>query len=298
MRLEEGRTGDKGVTGDRRVDAMIIGAMKCGTTTLADQLKAHPEVAFCRRKEPEFFSKNTDWRKGLDGYHALFDGVPGRVRMEASTGLTFYPFFNRGIWKDLYEYNPDLRFIYLVRDPIDRVISHYMHIRERGFTDLPIDEALRTIGLMLNVTRYHAQVSPYIETFGRDQVLILLFEDLVKDRERTLGKVASHLGIDPTLFPPQQRHSNRSVGGRKHLHRFDAPPFWAKAIMKLAPARFKDLIWQRIAYDPSRSFSSRPELASEWREAVVRMLRSDIEALERLLDRDLSAWYAADRWMG
>ena len=85
-----------------RVDFMIIGAQKAGTTSLAAQLAAHPQVCFCREKEPGYFHQTADWRAGLDGYHALYDPRPGQLLGEASTYYTFFPEY-RGTAERLYD---------------------------------------------------------------------------------------------------------------------------------------------------------------------------------------------------
>ena len=270
---------------------MIIGAMKCGTTTLADALKAHPGVSFCRVKEPEFFSKHPDWRSGLADYHALFEQRDGVLYAEASTGLTFYPHFNRGVWNDLFAYNPALKFIYLVRDPIDRIVSHYMHIYERGFTNATLEEAVRTIPIMINNTRYHAQVLPFIERFGRDRLLILDFHDLVNDRARSLETVARFAGIATTGFASTAVHSNPSVGGRKSHQRFDDPDHWARLLRRVTPRPLRERVWKRLTGQGQRSFGQKPELGAPWKEAIMRLLATDVRALEELMGRDLTAWF-------
>ncbi len=270
---------------------MIIGAMKCGTTTLADALKAHPAVSFCRVKEPEFFSKHSDWRSGLADYHALFDQREGALYAEASTGHTFYPHFNRGLWNDLFEYNPALKFIYLVRDPVDRIVSHYMHIYERGFTNASLEEAVRTIPMMLNNTRYHAQVLPFIERFGRDRVLILDFHDLVNDRRSTLTTVAHFTGLDAGGFPVGSAHSNPSVGGQKLHHRFDGPANWARTLRRFTPKAYRERLWKAVTGRGERSFLEKPELGADWKEAVMRLLETDVLALEGLMYRELTRWF-------
>lgn len=271
---------------------MILGAMKCGTTTLADALKDHPGVSFCRVKEPEFFSKHADWRNGLSHYHALFEQRDGALYAEASTGLTFYPHFNLGVWNDLFAYNPALRFIYLVRDPIDRIVSHYMHIYERGFTDYGLEEALRKVPVLMNNSRYHAQIAPFIERFGRDRVLILEFKQLVNDRTGTLGRVASFAGLDPAGFPEEARHSNASIGGSKPHRRFDPPGHWAHLLRRYTPQPFRERLWRTITRPGQRSFTSKPEFPAAQKEAIVRMLATDIVALEKLMGCDLSTWFA------
>ena len=135
------------------VDFMIIGAQKCGTTTFFDILKRHPDLSACREKEPHFFSKTPNWRKNLGWYHSLFEEEEGRLLFEASTTYTFHPFFNKEIWLDIFDYNPEMKFIYLVRNPLDRIISGYRHSYERGYLKTNLSQALRGSSMVLDVTR-------------------------------------------------------------------------------------------------------------------------------------------------
>ena len=100
-----------------RVDFMMIGAQKAGTTSLAAQLAAHPQICFCREKEPGYFHKTDDWTAGLDQYHSLYSPTPGQLCGEASTYYTFFPEFCE-THKRLYDYNPALKLIYVVRQPV------------------------------------------------------------------------------------------------------------------------------------------------------------------------------------
>lgn len=109
-----------------KVDFIILGAMKAGTSTLYEILKNHPEISFCKEKEPHFFSITTDWRNETEKYHKLFNKEKGKIYGEASTSYSLYPECNLNIWHDIYAYNKKMKFIYIVHNPIDRVVSHYM----------------------------------------------------------------------------------------------------------------------------------------------------------------------------
>ncbi|NNL99983.1 MAG: sulfotransferase [Gammaproteobacteria bacterium] len=273
------------------IDFMIIGAQKCGTTTLFNTLAAHPALVACRRKEPHFFSTTESWRDNIDAYHALFEQREGARYFEASTTYTFYPLRNLAIWRAIHEYNPAMKFIYLVREPIARITSGYMHTFERGYTDRPFEEALVEERLYIDLTRYHTQIAPYIKTFGREQVLIIDFDDLVTDRETVLRRVAAFIDIDPApLLAAEFLHLNTSVGGRKKLHhRFDAPSLPLRLVRRCAPA-----LWRRLTDNSRRHFSAKPRLSPDFRSLVVNMLELEVLALQELMNKDLSAWLAAD----
>ncbi|MFB6374644.1 MAG: sulfotransferase domain-containing protein, partial [Bradymonadaceae bacterium] len=133
------------VTGTPDIDrfALIIGAMKSGTTSLFNYLSEHPEIAPCRMAEPHFFAKPLKWKKGLDWYRDLWDWEPVRhtVALEASTnyakGFKFEGVPDR-IAKAA-ESGLDFRFLYIMRHPVDRLVSQYNHGVRSGWNDPPED---------------------------------------------------------------------------------------------------------------------------------------------------------------
>ena len=267
-------------------DFLILGAQKSGTTTLFDILNRHPALEGSRPKEPHFFSNNPDWRSKLPEYEALFSNEPNKLRFEGSTTYTFFPHRNLRLWEDLYEYNPRLKFLYLVREPLARITSAYMHMYERGFLDLPIDEALIREPLLLDVTRYHTQIAPFIERFGRDRVLILDFEDFNKHRRMVMDRIADFLGVDPGQFGDvDEVRSNISIGGHRPHFKYDRPSLPLRVIRGLLPG-----LWWRLTNNASRKFQSRPQLSPAHRQAALRLLTPEIDALAAVMGKNLDHW--------
>ncbi len=265
---------------------MIVGAQKCATTTLFALLDTHPHMQGCRDKEPHFFSTAPDWRSEIDRYHALYDQRPGALYFEASTSYSFHPLRKPHLWNDLHTYNPALRIIYLVRNPLDRIVSSYMHAYERGYTNLPLAVELASNPFHLQVTRYATQIEPYIERFGAGQVLILDFDDLRTHRDKVLQRVAAFLQIDPAGFNTfQEKHLNASVGGGKVLYKWDDPNFFWRGVRKVAPG-----FWRRLTDNSSRAFSSKPAIAEPVQRDLLLQLEPEIMAMERLLGKDLGHW--------
>lgn len=276
---------------DKRVELMIIGAMKCGTTTLASALAAHPDVAFCKNKEPDFFSKEPDLEANIVEYHSLF-GDPSKLWVEASTSYTMYPNFRKGLWRELHRYNPSMKLIYLYRDPVARCISHYMHVYERGYLDMSLEEAVRRVPLIVNTSRYAAQVQPFIDQFGKDQVLLMDLEELSKERENALKRVSAFTGLEPSGFPSaDSSHKNRSVGESKHHHKYDDPSFVLKALIQLTPRKYRGVVWKKLTGTGKRGFSDKPQLSPEWKEAIIRLLHADIKKFEKMTGRSLEHWF-------
>lgn len=272
------------------VNFLIIGAMKSGTTTLSEIVRSHPQVEF-RSKEMNFFSRTKDWRRDINGYERGFKEQPGKIYGEASTHYAYYPEYNLGIWRDIREYNPDMKFIYIVRDPFERAVSQYMHMYERGYLDYSLDEALRRVPSIINNGRYYTQIHPYIETFGADQILILDFEDLMKRRSMVLETVGHFLGISPAGFSSYENvHANVTVGGGKWHYKYDTLKARLNVFRRFFPRKFRNAVWDVITRRGRRAFKEKPVLTKEWREVIRIMTRLDIIELQKLTGKDYSAW--------
>ena len=269
-----------------KVDFMIVGAQKCGTSTLSEILRTHPSLVRCDVKEPNFFSMSKDWQSETAAYEEMFRRREGALYYEASPSYTFYPHRKLELWNDLYEYNPALRFVYLVRDPIERLTSGYMHSYERGYVDVPFERALVDNPLFLDITRYATQIKPFIERFGADRVRVLFFDDLVREPTGLVRELSQFLGIDPRGFGDITAiHANRSIGGGKRHHKYDKPGPFLSRVRQYAPS-----VWGRITDNSSRAFDRKPVLPPAYRRLVLRMLRSEIDELEVLTGRDLTDW--------
>lgn len=281
-----------------KVDTIILGAQKCGTSTLFAILGQHPSIEPCQVKEPHFFSTSSNWKRDLSNYKKLFRPRSNARYLEASTSYTFYPHRRLGIWNDLYEYNPNMKLIYLVRNPTDRIISSYMDSFRKGYTNADIEDILFKHPLFLNATRYYTQIIPFIRRFGRDKVQIIDFDEMVNKREETLRKVSEFLEISFDGFQNYQHvHRNKSIGGSKNHFRFEDPGSLLKAIRGFFP-NFWTLIqnkyrrgdWMLFPQRDRIEFIEKPRISKECREAVLHMLDWDIEGLQELLGKDLSEW--------
>jgi hypothetical protein len=192
----------------------VVNAMKCGTTSLAQLLAQHPQVCFCREKEPHFFANEPQWRENLPRYHGMFTPESDQICGEASTTYTMMPRNATRVWQVLHEYSPHLKILYVMRHPVDRITSHYMHATLRGIVRGVLPEVLQSYAGLLTFTRYWTQIRPHIETFGADQVLLLFFEDFGKRMGEFLDMVAQFLNLDPAPFHEMQSGSaNVSVVG-------------------------------------------------------------------------------------
>lgn len=181
---------------DIRRFALIIGAMKSGTTSLFEYLAAHPQVAPCSVKEPNFFSDRSFWDRGTDAYRRLWDWRPDvhRVALEASTAYTKSPAMG-GVPERIREVDGQFRFLYIMRDPIERISSHLTHTAiDRGGSAHVGEEDFRWA---LMVSRYATQLAVYARHWPRDAILPLVYEGLAAEPGLTVRRALEFLDVSP-----------------------------------------------------------------------------------------------------
>ena len=200
------------------VDVVIIGVMKCGTTSLLQYLGAHPEVSAAPLKEVNFFFGEQPggpggWWKGVGWYDGQFsDG--GRVRAEASPGYTSPD--HPGAAGRMAMVVPQARLVYLVRDPLDRAISQYRHHVRDGTEDRPLAEALLDqTSHYVRRSRFAARLAPFLDVFPADRIAVVDSTDLSQQPAATVAALQRWLGLEPV---------STDAVGRRHNAAESPPP--------------------------------------------------------------------------
>ena len=165
-------------------DFIVIGAMKSGTTSLHHYLSCHPDIAMTTVKEPTFFTAEGNWDKGLDWYRKQF-GSDGTLRGEVSPDYTKFP-RHAGVPARMHATLPHAKLIYLVRDPIERLISHYVDAYSFRRANGPLNEVLRDAEGRHYVacSKYFLQLEQYLPFYDFEQFLVVATEDLAARRAR------------------------------------------------------------------------------------------------------------------
>ena len=177
-------------------DFVIIGAMKCGTSTLHAQLAAQPQFFMSEPKEPNFFSNDEIYAKGEAWYRSLFAAAPeSAIKGESSTHYTKLPTYPKTVER-LAALIPHAKFIYVTRDPVERLVSQYIHEWTEGRIACGIDEAIDKHPELVAYSRYGYQLAPFIGRFGRDRVLHIEFEAMTAEPDATLKRIAAFLGAE------------------------------------------------------------------------------------------------------
>jgi hypothetical protein len=285
---------------------LIIGAMKSGTTALYYYLEQHHQIYMSPVKEPNFFCHEGQESVGstsvtdIGSYQALFKGVSGeRAIGEASNCYLYEPKAAGRI----RSYIPDVKLITILRNPIERAYSHFMHAVRSGtepFTDFA--QALREeetgsyqkrdfrdyVGKGL----YHGQLERYFDTFDRGQVKVYLYEDLSTAPIDTLRDAFGFLEVDDSFVPDVSVRRNVS-GYPKHksLDSFLRRPSSVKnALKKYMPAKARRHLSEAFDILKARNLDEPPPMQPEVRRQLIKTYRQDILRLQKLVCRDLSGW--------
>jgi len=275
------------------VDFILLGAAKSGTTSLADILSSHPNVCFCQQKEPHFFSKNVDWRERLPQYESMFNPLPGQICGEGSTSYTMYPEFCLNIWDILYEVNPSLKFIYIMRHPFERIVSQYMHCYLRGLTSKPIDQAILNDPIYINRTRYYTQIKPYINIFGPQNILLLTFEEFTNNTKNSITSIANFLDISSKSFEITSTHSNSSINSYKNDERLDRVlknASFLRFLKHVLPKETSIYIYRSIQNMFSRKIDGKPFLTNDLKKVIYDLLILDIIKIQEKMGREIFEW--------
>lgn len=241
---------------------VVIGAAKCGTTSLCDLLAQHPEVFFTRPKEPHYFSRTAMFEQGREWYASLYRGADRRTaRGEGSTSYT-HPLRVDIVVPRLYAAVPDAQLIYMVRHPIRRIESDWKMRRHEGRAFPSINETIENDASLVMYGMYWRHLSAYRRLFRDPQILVVFFEDFVRDPVAEMAHVYAHIGVDPTFVPEDAQRARNAAADRRTLNRVGAavrriPGF--RVARRLAPrpvARAGRLLLTRgynvdLAWDPS-----------------------------------------------
>ncbi len=206
----------------RKPNLFIIGAMKSGTSSLHVYLAEHPEIFMCEPKEPSYFVSREDLKtwypwmeeqgfwKGEDRYLALFAAAGDRkVIGESSTSYTKLPQID-GVIARLSAFAPKARFIYIMRDPVERTISHYWHMVRNRDERRDMLTAIKEESHFRDVSHYAMQLAPYFKTWGRESVHTLTTEELSGDPEGSVRRIFAWLGVSQG-FVPKSIHTPEHV---------------------------------------------------------------------------------------
>ena len=310
----------------QRPNFLLVGAAKCGTTSLYYYLNEHPQICMSSIKEPRFFSfahtrsPENMWDRAITNfgeYQELFNGAKeGQVCGEASV---HYLFLYRQTIENIKKFVPnwqELKIIIILRNPVDRAFSNFQMLKLRHAEPLLFEEALK-VGEQrrkkgenvffdyVNAGRYYRQVKAYLDTFPSTRVY--LYEDLLTKPREVLKDLYLFLGIDNTFVPSSLKKHN--ISGEPYswgiYNTFD----WLKRFVagdSLIKILIKPIMRVAIPSKESRTrlfyktlgllnaiqskILKKVQVISPTKAYLQDIYRDDIVRLQMLLQKDLSSW--------
>lgn len=295
-----------------RPNFFIVGAAKCGTTSLYRYLEQHPDVFVTPEKEPHYFGSDLDVKpnrrvKREEDYAALYKEAGGaKARGEASSKYLF----STEAAREIKAYAPDAKIIIIVRNPIDMMWSwHGQQLYAAEEDILDFDEALaaqedRRNGRRIppgahgvNELQYTAmatfspQIQRYFDVFGRDNVKVIIFDDFANDTVAAVKDVFRFLGVDDSFTPAIEVHNKgnwlRNPGVKRFLK---SHPRIAKMVTRTIPGSLRHKAGDALLAMKGGAPERPKTMKSETRRRLCREFESEVRRLGELLGRDLSHW--------
>lgn len=287
----------------------IVGGAKCGTTAMYEYLKAHPNIFMPDIKEPNFFGKQEN--KDLSSYLEIFSGAKNEKMIGEASPVYL---ISEIACNQIFEFNPAAKIIIMLRSPIDVLYSAYYQSRVSGREDISTFEAALSAGdnrlygkklpdgnprpIYRSYVRFTTSVKRYFDTFGRDNVHIIIYDDLQNDVVNVYKQTLEFLGVD-TSFQPRFAVVNPSKQVRSKLLQqmlvyFRLSPLELKKsrIMKLTqllPAQSRTLLY-RILRSLYLAEQRPPPMDPDLRHRLQNEFLPEVQQLSELLGRDLTHW--------
>ncbi len=201
----------------RLPEVALIGAAKSATTLLANWLSQHPSLQLGRIKEPNYFSHDDQFARGQRWYEGLYARVPRtRLAIDASTGYTRWPQCPSAAER-MYEAHPTMRLIYLMRHPVDRAYSHYVHRWSKECHPnepfrIPFEQYVQQDPMCMDSSRYREQLQRYLQYFSPESICCVFTFQLRERPDEVLSRIARFLSLDADSrhFGPRPARGNHS----------------------------------------------------------------------------------------
>ncbi|MFT4013556.1 MAG: sulfotransferase [Paracoccus sp. (in: a-proteobacteria)] len=286
----ETRIGENGspVVGRALVDFIVIGTMRAGTTLLHDILSTHPQISMARMKETDYFIPEKNHGRGSDWYLGQFD-VGRPLRGEISPNYAKVMDFP-GVARRIHAECPQVRLVYVLRDPVKRAMSQYEHSWNMGeVSETPAQMAGQHEYLsIMDTSHYARQLRAYHEVFRPEQILVVCFEDFIARPQQVLDRILAHIGAGPMAVPQMQKHNGNSELSRvpRPLLKLSHGPLRPLLTALMGP-RLRGMLRSLLARGPKRES---PRFPVALQQRMRDELREDIAELRRMTGQEFGQW--------
>ena len=272
---------------------LMIGAMKCGTTGVFFDLCRHPGMFLPENKEPHALRLDKVLTPdGLREYAACYERArPDQILCDASTGYSKRPDFPGVVERALQVLPEGFRVIYVVRDPVARIVSHHFHEYIEGRVSADIDEVVRNDPRFLNYSRYGYQLEPWMEAIGPDRIRIVRFEDYTAHRRGTIEQLCEFVGLDPSQLGTIDTTVHNRNDGKPIINsfwrRFQGSAFYRLGVRPLVSLRLRAVLQKLILPKAPSRPPAPPEETVAW---IRAQLAEDVAHISRRAGRDEPLW--------
>lgn len=272
-------------------DFLVIGAMKCGTSTICEYFEDHPNAFMVPQAEPNFFSDEALFAKGTDWYEQqFFRGRRGeQICGEGSNNYSASARFPNTAAR-IARYRPDIKIIYIVRHPIERIVSAWIQNRSDKGDAVPetLDQAvLQMPEVYLDQSMYWKNISLYREVFPDNQIFVGFMEDLKNSPDTFFSQLCEFLNIAPvsSVTHKQVNPSRGKVIPSPAYTLVNRLPFIEHA-KKMFPTSIKRVARRAL----SQKVTDRPELTRKVKQEVMRSLRPDTAKFLEMYGKPSDFW--------
>ncbi len=274
----------------RKPNFLIIGAMKCGSTSLVEGLNTHPEVFVSKQyPPPRFFHVRKYHKKELNWYCKFFDGRKEKV-LGDDKGMYSWDSFCSETAKRIKKHLPGVKLLYIIRHPVRRIESHWGWAVANGQPWGTINEAVQSVDRLIEMSLYWRQISRYRTHFDDDQIKVLFLEDLKNAPHSLFRDCGRFLGVDPGVFDfeeaatPKNQTADRRTDTRLVQRLRQWSGFWT--LKEMVP----DLIVQLGELVLRRDGKIEPDWDSDVRREVEKRLIPDSKRMLNYCDQPEDFW--------
>lgn len=242
---------------------LVIGAAKCGTTSVCDILAGHGDVFMCDPKEPNFFGlpSEQDFLSRREWYESLFGGATGFAAIGEGSVSSTRPGNIETSATRIREVIPAARLIYMVRHPIRRFESDWKMLRYERLIPAALDAAVEKMPSLISWAFYWKHLNVYRRLFSDEQMLVVFLEDFAEDPYGELERICRHIGVDPNVSWAEPERPRNTASGYRHAGRLGqwireagayerAKPFIPNALIQLGKAFLTRPERHEFVWDP------------------------------------------------
>jgi len=285
--------------GDFKIDFIGVGSPRAGTTWLATCLAEHPQICLSTPTETYFFSKDYEFKKGVQYYKKFFNNCQ-KDALKGEFGR-FYYLDEKAVAK-IKESFPEVKILIILRNPVEQAFSTYNYRKNKGRESaISFEEALKNNNEYCNWGLYYKHLSKFLFNFKHENIQIILYEDIFSNPKHHIKKVFQFLRVDENFIPPSLRQKinaaedinfkilaiNKVVDKRKSIKKNAPGRAIIKALKFLGINKIVQLVL-RLNTSPQQVKIS--NINKQARQKLYNEFKDDIAKLEKLINKDLSFW--------